>query len=97
MSFLQLMLKSLLSIQLSCQHATILQKLFLEILSLNFFEIEVCLQAVVQLLLGRKELISNLNDRIVVPKAVGVPVQSEFIWNVALQVMLDIEHELFLD
>lgn len=46
------MLEGLLPVLLCCQHSKIFEELLLEILALNFLEVEICLQAVVELLLG---------------------------------------------
>ena len=69
---LQLVLESLLAILLSGQHTVVLQELLLEIVALNFLQIEVSLQAVIELLLLRKQLVGNLNDWIIIPEAVRI-------------------------
>ena len=90
------MLENLFSVLNSGQNAEVLQEFFLEVFTLDFLEVEISLQAVVELLLLREELVCDLNDWIIVPKTVRILVGTQLVRNETFKVVLNIEDELLL-
>lgn len=91
------MLECLLSSLLGRDHSKVFEECLLEILALDFLQVEIGFQAVIQLLLVRKQLVRHLNDRVVVPEAVRVEVGAELVRDKALEVVLDVQDELSLE
>ena len=90
------MLECLLSGLLCGNNSKVLKEFLLEIFTLNLLEIEVSFQAMIQLLLVREQLVCDLNDWIVVSKTVRIQICAELVWDIALQVVLNIEYKLSL-
>lgn len=90
------MLENLFSVLNSGQNAEVLQEFFLEVFTLDFLEVEISLQAVVELLLLGEELVCYLNDWIIVPKTVRILVGTQLVRNETFKVVLNIEDELLL-
>lgn len=91
------MLKCLLSSFLSDNQSEVFEEFFFEIFALDFLQIKISFQAVIQLLLCRKKLVRDLNNWIIVSKTVWIQIWTETVWDKTLKVVLDVENKLLLE
>lgn len=91
-----LVVKSLFPGLVRCQPANFLKNVPPVIVALQLLQEELGLQAMIELLFHGKQLVRNLNNRIVVMKRARPPIAAQLIWNVHLLRMLDLHDEQLL-
>ena len=87
------MLEHILSRCIRCQNSCLLQKVFLEIISLQFFEVEISFQTMIEFLFLAKKLICELDYWVIKSKRLWVYITGQLVWYVHFSTMFNFQYK----